>query len=79
MVPSYYLGWSQRAKFLPVVLGHEPNERPGVMDEGAAAGAEPGQEKDELLPPAKLPDLLEDQVVAHSCCGETAPPLLNLF
>ena len=52
-------------RILPVVLWDETDEGPGVVDEGAAAGAQPGQEEDELLPPAKLTDLLEDQVVTH--------------
>ena len=52
-------------RILPVVLWDESDEGPGVVDECAAAGAQPGQEEDELLPPAKLTDLLEDQVVTH--------------
>ena len=62
-------------KCSPVVLWHESDERPRVVEEGPASAAQAGQEEDELLPLAKLADLLENQVVAH--CGDGVSPLLS--
>ena len=45
------------------------------MHKGPATAAEPREQEDELLPLAKLPNLLEDQVVTHCGSDPTSLPL----